>query len=79
MASVEPVVDRILEAVQRTQEYDLDTLAKDLPDLSWSQVFLEVDRLSRQGLVQMKVGPKGRYIIRLPHRVEPPVAQDVRS
>ena len=51
MASHTPVTDRILGAVQRTQGCDLDTLTNSLSDLSWSQVFLEVDRLSRQGQV----------------------------
>ena len=49
MASHRPVTDRILGAVQRTHGCDLDTLTNNLSDLSWSQVFLEVDRLSREG------------------------------
>ena len=49
MASHTPVTDRILGAVQRTHGCDLDTLTNSLSDLSWSQVFLEVDRLSRAG------------------------------
>ena len=49
MDSDTPVTDRILGAVQRAHGCDLDTLTKSLSDLSWSQVFLEVDRLSRRG------------------------------
>lgn len=66
MVSHTPVVDRILGQVQRTHGCDLDTLTKSLSDLSWSQVFLEVDRLSRKGEVQVTLDTGGRYMIRLP-------------
>jgi predicted nucleic acid-binding Zn-ribbon protein len=45
---------------------DLDTLTNSLTDLSWGQVFLEVDRLSRDGQVLVTLGTGGRYLIRLP-------------
>ena len=66
MTSHTPVTDRILGQVQRTHGCDLDTLTKSLSDLSWSQVFLEVDRLSRQGQVRVTLDTGGRYMIRLP-------------
>ncbi len=69
MASDTPVTDRILGAVQLRHECDLDTLTNSLSDLSWSQVFLEVDRLSRQGQVQVTRDTGGRYMIRLPGHV----------
>ena len=61
------VTDRILGAVQSTQECDLDMLTKHLTDLSWNQAFLEVDRLSRQGKVRVTLDTGSRHIIRLPH------------
>ena len=69
MASNTPVTDRILGAVQRTQGCDLDTLTNSLSDLSWSQVFLEVDRLSRQGEVLVTLDTGGRYMIRMPDHI----------
>ena len=66
MTSHTPVTDRILGAVQRTHGCDLDTLTKSLSDLSWGQVFLEVDRLSRKGQVLVTRDTGGRYMIRLP-------------
>ena len=79
MASREPVADRILGAVKRIHECDLDTLANNLPEFTWNQVFLEIDRLSRQGQILVTFGTGGRYMIRLPkhnegsttHRVRP--------
>jgi len=66
MASHTPVTDRILGTVQRMHGCDLDTLANSLSDLSWGQVFLEVDRLSREGQVLVSLGAGGRYMIRMP-------------
>jgi hypothetical protein len=66
MTSHTPVTDRILGTVQRTHGCDLDTLTNSLSDLSWGQVFLEVDRLSRNGQVLVTLGTGGRYMIRLP-------------
>lgn len=66
MASHTPVTDRILGTVQRTHGCDLDTLTNSLTDLSWGQVFLEVDRLSREGQVMVTLGTGGHYMIRMP-------------
>jgi hypothetical protein len=79
MASREPVTDRILGAVKRTPECDLDTLASDLPELTWNQVFLEIDRLSRQGQILVTFGTGGRYMIRLPGHNEGSTPHPVRS
>ncbi len=66
MASCTPVTDRILDELQRMPGCDLDTLTKNLPDLSWSQIFLEVDRLSRESIVMVTFGLERRYMLRLP-------------
>ena len=79
MASQSPVTDRILGQVQRTHGCDLDMLAKSLSDLSWSQVFLEVDRLSREGQVLVTLDTGGRYMIRLPEHKKEPATRYVRS
>ena len=67
MALHTPLTDRILSQVQRTHGCDLDALTKSLSDLSWGQVFLEVDRLSREGQVQVTRDTGGRYMIQLPN------------
>lgn len=67
MASQNPVTNRILGEVTRMHGCDLDTLTKHLPDLSWGQVFNEVDRLSRRGMVLVTFGAERRYMIRLPN------------
>ena len=79
MALQTPVTDRILGHVQRTHGCDLDTLTKSLSDLSWSQVFLEVDRLSRQGEVLVTLDTGGRYLIRMPDHKKESATHFVRS
>jgi predicted nucleic acid-binding Zn-ribbon protein len=54
-------------------------LTKSLSDLSWGQVFLEVDRLSRDGQVLVTLDTGGRYIIRLPEHKKGPATHYVRS
>ena len=66
MTSNVPVTDRVLGTVQRTHGCDLDMLTNSLSDLSWGQIFLEVDRLSREGQVLVTRDTGGRYMIRLP-------------
>jgi hypothetical protein len=78
MASPTPVTDRILGQVQRTHGCDLDTLTNSLSDLSWSQVFLEVDRLSRQGQVLVTLDTGGRYMIRMPEHNQGSAIHHVR-
>jgi len=71
MLQLKTVVDRILEAVRLAPACQLDDLVLSLPGLTWNQVFLEIDRLSRQGQVLVTFATGGRYMIRLPdHKAE---------
>ncbi len=42
---------RVMEIVIRSPGCDLDELVLQCPDLTWNQVFLELDRLSRAGQI----------------------------
>ena len=66
MTTHTPVTKRVLGEIRRTAGCDLDTLRQNLSDLSWSQVFLEVDRLSRKGQLLVSYGADGHYMVRLP-------------
>ncbi len=75
MSQLETVADRILDAVDRAPGCQLDDLVLSVPELTWNQVFLEVDRLSRTGLVRLTAMGKGKYTIWLPikeKRTRPP-------
>ena len=44
-----PIGDRILEVVRAHPDCTVEEVTQQLPDLYWSDVFLEVERLSRSG------------------------------
>jgi hypothetical protein len=47
------VADRILHMVRDMPDCSLEELTHCLSDVSWSDVFLEVDRLSRSGQLSL--------------------------
>ncbi len=68
MLQLGTVTERILDAVHGAPGCELEDLVLSLPELSWNQVFLEVDRLSRTGQVRMTAMGKGTYTIWLPKK-----------
>jgi len=52
---------RLLEIVERSPGCDLEEVVAECPDLTWNQVFLELDRMSRAGLVILKQSRRGHY------------------
>ena len=79
MAQSQPVTDRILRAVKQAHRCDLDSLAIDLPELTWNQVFFEIDRLSRMGEVRVTFDTGGRYMIQLPEHKKASAHHHARS
>jgi hypothetical protein len=68
MSQLGTVADRILDAVHGAPGCELDDLVLSLPGLTWNQVFLEVDRLSRTGQVRVTATGAGTYGIWLPNK-----------
>lgn len=58
--------DHIIQAVTESPGCLLEELVVACPGLTWNQVFLEVDRLSRTGQVQLTRAGAGKYAVRLP-------------
>jgi len=52
--------DQILDVVRANPGCTLDELILSLPGVSWSDVFLEVDRMSRSGQLQLTQNHAGR-------------------
>ena len=61
------LADRILQQLARTPGCMLDDLIQDYPDVTWNQILLEVDRLSRTGHVLLRAEGRGQYSVRLIH------------
>jgi hypothetical protein len=53
MLKQDAVTSQILEVVRAHPGIGLDELTSLLPDVSWSEVFVEVDRLNRSGRLRM--------------------------
>jgi len=64
MAKMAEVSRRVMEVVLHAPGCDLEEVMKECPDLTWNQVFLEVDRLSRDGFVTLKFEGRGHYSVR---------------
>ena len=73
-----PVTDRILGTIKGAHGCDLDTLAESLPEFTWNQVFLEIDRLSRRGEIMVTCSTGGRYMIYLSDHKKGPKTFQVR-
>ena len=54
----------VMNVVLRSQGCDLEEIVHDCPGLTWNQVFLEVDRLSREGNVILNLQQPGRYSVK---------------
>ena len=64
------VEDLIINIVRRVHVCDMEEIARQRPDLTWNQVFLAVDRLSRRGEIRLVPKGRGMYTVVFPHRQE---------
>lgn len=56
----------VLRIVRRKKTCDLDDLLQECNSYTWTQVFLEVDRMSRSGELRLVSKKAGEYSITLP-------------
>jgi hypothetical protein len=54
---------RIMEVILRSPECELEELVLECEGLTWNQVFLEIDRLSRCGNVRLTQKRPGVYTV----------------
>ncbi len=57
------VTDRILSEVSHVSGCSLDELVFICSDLTWNQVFFEIDHLSRTGRVRLQSVGRSHYLI----------------
>jgi hypothetical protein len=58
---------RVLAIVRRKKTCNLDDLIQECTSHTWTQVFLEVDHLSRSGQLCVFCKKAGEYTLTLPH------------
>jgi hypothetical protein len=66
MAQYTTVEDLVIDFVHRVHGCDLEEVARQCSNLTWNQVFLAVDRLSRSGEIMLIPRGRGTYIVTFP-------------
>ena len=70
MAQEITVEDQVIDIVHRTHACDFEDVTRQCTNLTWNQVFLAVDRLSRSGEIMLVPRGRGTYTVTFPHRQE---------
>jgi hypothetical protein len=65
MATPYDLDHRLMEIIVRSPGRSLDDLVAECPDLTWGQVFLTIDRLSREGALRLTRKGRGLYTVHL--------------
>ena len=68
MAQHMTVEDQVIDIVHKTHACDLEEVAHQCTNLTWNQVFLAIDRLSRSGELMLVPRGRGLYTVTFPHR-----------
>lgn len=64
------VEDHVIDLLRKVQTCDLEDVTRRCADLTWNQVFLAVDRLSRSGEIMLTPTGPGIYTVAFPQRQE---------
>lgn len=69
VSALRPAADittALLHTIRQQQRCDLDALVRACPQFTWNQIFLEVDRLSKTGDLQLTSSEGCRYEVGAP-------------
>jgi hypothetical protein len=70
MAQHTTVEGQVIDMLHRAHTCDLEEVTRQCTNLTWNQVFLAVDRLSRSGEIMLVPRGRGIYTVTFPHRQE---------
>ena len=62
MSQQKPITEQILKFIRGAPQCDFEALVTRYPEFSWNELYLEVSRLNRHGLVKITRGV-GVFII----------------
>ena len=68
MAQHTTAEDQVIDIVSKTRACDLEEVTCQCTNLTWNQVFLAVDRLTRGGKVMLVRASRGTYVVTFPPR-----------
>ncbi len=64
------VEDQVIDVMRHTLTCDLEEVTHQCPHLTWNQVFLAVDHLSRSGKIVLVPRGRGLFTVIFPHKQE---------
>ena len=64
------VEDQLIAMLHRAHACDLEEVIRQWTNLTWNQMYLAVDRLSRSGKLMLVPRGRGLYTVTFPHRQE---------
>jgi len=66
MAQHTTVEAQVIDIMLHTRTCDLEEVVRQCTNLTWNQVFLAVDRLSRSGDIMLMPAGRGTYTVTFP-------------
>lgn len=60
-----PAEHQVLEVIVRSPGTALDDIVLECPNLTWNQVFVTIDKLSREGMITMSLKGLGQYAMHI--------------
>ncbi len=70
MAQHTPVEDQVIAMLHRDHTCDLEEVTRTCTNVTWNEVFLAVDRMSRSGEIMLVPRGQRTYTVTFPHRQE---------
>lgn len=70
MAQSTTVEVQVIDIVHRAGGCDLEEITRQCANLTWNQVFLAIDSMSRRGEIMLVPRGRGLYTVTFPHRQE---------
>ena len=64
------VEDQVIDVLHHLGTCDIEEVMRQCPGLTWNQVFLAVDRLSRRGVIRLVLKSRGAYSLVFSKRQE---------
>ncbi len=56
---------QVLEVIVRSPGTGLDNIALECPNLTWNQIFVIIDKLSREGMIKLSLNGLGQYVMHI--------------
>ena len=60
--------DQVIDVMLHSRTCDLEEITRQCSNLTWNQVFLAVDRMSRSGEIRLVPRGRGTYMVTFPYR-----------